>query len=101
MNTAVQVTMYLNESDKWHPILQMLKRENVAGAAVFHAVAGFNGRNSVHTSSLVEAGGNLPVILVFVDFEEHVARVLPKLFELAPKRLIVRENVTIEQGSLD
>jgi PII-like signaling protein len=60
MNTAVQVTIYLNESDKWNQILQMLRRENVAGASAFHAVAGFNGRNQVHTAGLVEAGGNLP-----------------------------------------
>ena len=101
MNTAVQVTMYLNESDKWKQILQMLRLENVAGASAFHAVGGFNGRNNVHTSSLVEARGNLPVVIVFVDFAEHVSRVLPKLFELAPHRLIVRENVSIEQGTLE
>src|ERR1700746_1183304 len=101
MNTAVQVTMYLNESDKWNEILQMLRRENVAGASAFHAVAGFLGRNRVHTSSLVEAGGNLPVIIFFVDLEEHVSRVLPQLFKLAPHRLIVRENVIIEQGAFD
>ncbi len=101
MKTAVQVTIYLNESDKWKQILQMLRRENVAGASAFHAVAGFNGRNRVSTASLVEAGGNLPVVILFVDLEEHVARVLPKLFELVPNRLIVRENVTLEQGSLE
>ena len=101
MNTAVQVTIYLNESDKWNQILQMLRREGVAGASAFHAVAGFNGRDRVHTSGLVEAGGNLPVVIVFVDFEEHVSRVLPKLFDLAPHRLIVREKVTIEQGTLE
>lgn len=101
MKTAVQVTMYLNESDDWALILQTLRKQNVAGASAFHAVGGFNGRNRVHTSSLVEAGGNLPVVIVFVDFEEHVSRVLPRLFELAPHRLIVRENVTIEQGNLD
>jgi uncharacterized protein len=101
MKTAVQVTTYLNESDDWARILQMLRNENVAGATALHAVGGFNGRNRVHTSSLVEAGGNLPVVIVFVDFEEHVSRVLPRLFELAPHRLIVRENVTIEQGNLD
>ena len=101
MNTAVQVTLYLNESDKWRQILQMLRSENVAGACAIHAVGGFNGRNQVHTSSLVHAGGDLPVVIIFVDFEEHVKRVLPKLFELAPHRLIVRENVVIEQGSLD
>ena len=101
MNSAVQVTMYLSESDKWSQVLQMLRRENVAGASAFHAVAGFNGRNQVHTSSLVEAGGNLPVVIVFVDLEEHISRVLPKLFELVPHRLIVRESVRIEQGNLD
>ena len=41
------------------------------------------------------------MVIIFVDLEEHVSRVLPQLFELAPHRLIVRENVTIEQGSLD
>jgi uncharacterized protein len=100
METAVQVTMYLNESDRWDAILQMLRKENVAGASAFHAVAGFNGRNRVHRASLVEAGGNLPVVIIFVDLEEHVSRVMPKLFEMAPKRLIVRENVKIEQGNL-
>ena len=100
MDTAVQITLYLNESDKWDQILQMLRRENVAGASAFHAVAGFIGRSQVHTASLVEAGGNLPVLIIFVDFEEHVNRVLPKLFELAPHRLIVRENVRIEQSNL-
>ncbi|MBV8897209.1 MAG: DUF190 domain-containing protein [Acidobacteriaceae bacterium] len=106
MSTAVQVTMYLNESDRCNhkpmhlEILRYLRQENVAGASAFHAVAGFNGRNPVHTSSLVEAGGDLPVILLFVDLEEHVVRVLPKLREMAPGRLIVRENVVIEQSNL-
>jgi hypothetical protein len=106
MNTAIQVTVYLNESDQWNhkplhlEILRYLRQQNVAGASVFHAVAGFMGRDQVHTSSLVEAGGNLPVVLVFVDLEEHVSRVLPKLREMAPGRLIVRENVVIEQNNL-
>jgi PII-like signaling protein len=49
----------------------------------------------------VEAGGQLPVVLSFVDTDEHVSRVLPRLKEMATHRLIVRENVVIEQGSLD
>ena len=107
MKTAVRVTIYLNESDHWHKkslcgeILQMLRTEGVAGAYALHAVGGFNGRDPVHTSGLVDAGGDLPVVVVFVDFEEHVDRVLPKLFEMAPHRLIVRENVRVEQGNLD
>ena len=40
-------------------------------------------------------------MLSFVDTDEHVTRVLPKLREMAAHRLIARENVVIEQGSLD
>jgi len=95
MNNAVQVTMYLNESDKWDQILQLLRHECVATAGAFHAVAGFNGSNPVHTAGLLEAGGVLPVMLVFVDSEERVGLILPKLIKLAPDRLIVRSSVTI------
>jgi PII-like signaling protein len=104
---AVQVTLYLNEADQWHhkplylEILNLLRKENVAGAAAFHAVAGFTGRARVQTSHLVDVGGKLPVVLTFVDTDEHVGRVLPTLREMASHRLIVRENVVIEQESLD
>ena len=104
---AVQVTMYLTEGDSWHhrplhlEILKYLREENVAGAVVLHSVAGFLGRSKVRTAHLVEAGGSLPVIVTFVDTDEHVSRVLPHLKEMAAHRLIVRENVIIEQGSLD
>ena len=104
---AVQISIYLNEADRWEhqplhlAILNFLRAENVAGATALHAVAGFTGRHRVHTSSLVEAGGKLPVVITFIDTDEHVNRVLPRLRQMAAHRLIVRENVVIEQGSLD
>ena len=104
---AVQVTIYLNEGDKWQhrplhlEILNYLRKEGVYAATALHAVAGFLGRHQVETAHLIDAGGKLPVIVIFVDTDEHVNRVLPKLKEMAAHRLIVRENVTLEQGSLD
>ncbi len=104
---AVQVTLYLNESDQWHhrplhlEILNYLRKEGVYAATVLHTVAGFLGRHKVETTHLVDAGGKLPVIVIFVDTDEHVNRVLPSLKEMAVNRLIVRENVVIEQGNLD
>jgi hypothetical protein len=104
---AVQVTIYLNEADKWQgrplhiSILSFLHEENVFVACTLHAVAGFLGRQRVKTSHLVDAGGKLPIIIVFVDTDDHVSRVLPKLKEMAAHRLIVRENVVLEQGNLD
>jgi PII-like signaling protein len=104
---AVQISIYLNESDEWQrrplhlQILNYLRQENVAGATVIHAVAGFTGRSRVQSSSLVDVGGKLPLIVTFIDTDEHVNRVMPKLREMAANRLIVREEVTIEQGSLE
>ncbi len=104
---AVQVTIYLNESDKWHgkplhvAILNYLREENVYAACGFHAVAGFLGRQRVKTSHLVDAGGKLPVVIFFVDTDDHVSRALPTLKEMAAHRLIVRENVVLEQGNLE
>jgi PII-like signaling protein len=104
---AVQVTVYLNEGDRWQhrplhlEILNYLRQEGVYAAAVVHAVAGFLGRHKVETAHLVDAGGKLPVIVIFVDTDEHVSRVIPHLKEMAAHRLIVRENVVVEQGNLD
>jgi PII-like signaling protein len=104
---AVQISIYLNESDEWQrrpmhlQILNYLRQENVAGATVIHAVAGFTGRSRVQSSSLVDAGGKLPLVVTFIDTDEHVNRVMQKLREMAANRLIVREEVIIEQGSLE
>jgi uncharacterized protein len=101
---AVQITIYLNEADEYQrrplymAILNYLREQNVAGATAFHAVAGFTGRMRVKTASLVEAGGKLPMVITFVDGDEHVERVLPKLREMASHRLIVRENVQVVEG---
>jgi hypothetical protein len=104
---AVQVTIYLTEADQWHhrplhmEILNYLRKENVYAATAIHAVAGFLGRQRVKTAHLADAGGKMPVVIIFVDTDEHVNRVLPTLKEMAAHRLIVRENVVLEQGNLD
>jgi PII-like signaling protein len=104
---AVQVSVYLSEADEWHhrpvhlEMLKYLREQEVAGATVLHAVAGFTGHGRVKTSSLVDAGGKLPLVLTFIDLEEHVNRVLPHIKEMAPHRLIVSEKVTLESGEFE
>lgn len=82
-------------------ILNYLRRENVFAATALHAVAGFLGCHRLETAHLVDVGGKLPVVIIFVDTDEHVNRVLPTLKEMAAHHLIVRENVVLEQGTLD
>lgn len=100
---ACQVTIYLNESDEYQrrplhlQLLKFLREQNVLAASCFHAVAGFNGRMRVKTASLVDAGGKLPIVVMFVDQDEHVDRILPHLKEMAANRIIVRESVEFVQ----
>ncbi len=101
-SSAVQVTIYLNEADQWKhrplhlELLKYLREQEIAGATVLHAVAGFTGHSRVKTSTLVDAGGKLPLVLTFIDKEDHVQRVMPQIKEMAGHRLIVREKVVIE-----
>ncbi|MFC1812492.1 DUF190 domain-containing protein [Thermodesulfobacteriota bacterium] len=96
-----QVSVYINEADKWRrrplhlEILRMLEREGLSGGTVVRAVAGFTTKDGVQTTSLVDIGGKLPLIIQFVDTEENVKRVLPVLREMAPDRLITIQAVDI------
>src|SRR5579884_3590150 len=99
---AIQFTMYLNEADEWKgrplhlQVLKCLQEEKVENAVVFHAVAGFVGGSRIKTASLVDAGGKLPLVLIFVvETEEQAARILPRMREMAAKRVIALENVVL------
>lgn len=95
----VKVSVYINEADEWHgrplhlEILRMLHDEGIAGGTVLHAVAGFTGHGHVQTTTLVDAGGKLPLVVEFIDTPEAVDRITPMLREMAGARLVVRQSV--------
>jgi uncharacterized protein len=98
---AKLVSVYINEADEWRrkplhlELLRMLPHEGLAGATVVRAVAGFTGKGGVQTTSLVDAGGRLPLVVQFVDVEENVLRVMPHVRAMAPGRLITVEDVEV------
>jgi len=89
-----QVWVFLNDSDQWRgrplylAVLDMLRREGVAGATALHGIAGYGARGQIHTAQLVELAGALPIAITFVDRAERVERVLPQLKAMAPEALI-------------
>src|SRR5438876_11267136 len=96
---AVQVTIYLNESDKWQgrplhmAIPNYLHDENVFAACTVHAVAGFVGRQRVKKGRVGEAGGKVAVMIVLVETDDHVSGVIAELDEVAAYRWAGREDV--------
>jgi hypothetical protein len=82
---TVEVTMYLTQADgryRW-PLHSELARQRV------------------RTSHLVDAGGKLLVMLIFLISSGHANRLVPTLKETAPHPLMVRAKVVLEQGTVD
>ncbi|KTD68416.1 MULTISPECIES: DUF190 domain-containing protein [Legionella] len=101
----VKVSVYINEADKWQhrplhlELLSMLDTNEIAGGTVLRAIAGFTRGGPVVTTSLVDIGSKLPLVVQFVDTVEKVDAVLPKVQEMAGIRLIIREPVEVVNGS--
>ena len=96
-----QVSVYINEGDEWKhrplhlEILTLLYKEGMSGGTVVRGVAGFTGAEGVHSSSLVDAGGKLPLVVTFIDTEDNIRRVMPILKEMTKHRLVTIQPVEI------
>ncbi len=96
-----RVTIYVNEADEWHgkpvhlAVLRYLAGEGCAGGTVLRGVAGFTKAAGVVTTSLVDAGGKLPLVIEYIDKPEVVERVLPRLREIVGNRLITLEDLEL------
>lgn len=102
MNPKVaKISVYINEADEWNrrplhlEMLRMLHEQGIAGGTVLRAVAGFTGHGRVETSSLVDAGGKLPLVIEFIDTAESIERVMPLLQKMVGHRLVVRQMMEV------
>jgi len=98
------VSIYLNEADKWehHPlhleILRFLHRSGCAGGTVLRGLAGFTQGAGIVTTSLVDVGSKLPVVVQFVEAAAKVEEAMPTLRRMAGKRLITVQEIEIVPG---
>jgi CBS domain-containing protein len=100
-----RVTIFIGETDQWHhrpaymAILELLRHEGCAGATVARGIAGFGANSRIKTSSLLELSVDLPVIIMWIDREDRVEALLPRLAEMVPAGLITVEDVSVYQYS--
>lgn len=101
---ALRVSIFINESGSWHsrPLHIELQRalagEGIAGATVVRGVAGYTRGAGIATTSLVDAGGKLPLVVEFVDFEDRIDRILSHVSEIVGSRLVISTPVNIRHG---
>jgi PII-like signaling protein len=76
-------------------MLEFLKAHGAAGATITRGIAGFGAHARIHTATLFEITGDLPLVLEWVDTGERVQRLLPELAALLDGGLITTEPVEI------
>jgi len=77
-------------------ILERLKAEGAAGATAFKAIAAFGARAHVQAVRLAEIVPDLPVMIVWIDTPERVARILPHISSMVHEGLITVEDVEVQ-----
>jgi CBS domain-containing protein len=98
---AKKVTIYIGESDKWGhkalylAILELLKKEDCAGATVTRALAGYGAHSRIHTASLVALSTDLPLVIEWVDHPTRIERVMPRLRQMVSEGLITVHDVEV------
>lgn len=93
--------IFIGESDTWHgrplyeAIVQVARKEGMAGATVIRGIEGFGADSRLHTSRILRLSEDLPVIIEIADTEENIDRVLPKLDEMVGEGLVTIEPVHV------
>ncbi len=102
---AKRVTIFIGESDRWHhqplhtAIVELLRKEGLAGATVVKGVEGFGKNSRIHTASILRLSEDLPVVLTFVDLAERVEAVMPAIDEMVGGGLVIVEDVHVRKYS--
>lgn len=95
------VRVYIGESDRWHgkplyeAIVQLVRKEGLAGATVLRGIEGFGADSRLHTSRILRLSEDLPVVVEIVDTADNIAKVLPMLDEMVAEGMVTIESVHV------
>ena len=98
---AKELRIYIGESDQYEgrpsyqAIVAMARELGLAGATVARGIEGFGANSRIHTSSILRLSQDLPVVVVIVDSEEYIGKLLPHLHEMVGEGLITIHDVEI------
>ena len=76
-------------------IVEMLRREGIAGATVLRGVLGYGANSIIHAGDPFKLGSGMPLCVEVVDSEDHLNRILPKLDAMVIEGLMTMERVRV------
>jgi len=98
---AQLLRIFVGEDDRhggkplFQAIVELARKEGLAGATVTKGVAGFGANSRIHTSSILRLSEDLPIIIEIVDEAEKIAKVLPAFDSMIGEGLITLEKVRV------
>jgi hypothetical protein len=100
-STALRLTIFVGEFDKWHhkplytEIVHRAHAAGLAGATVLRGVEGYGASNHIHTTRILSLSEDLPMVVVIVDDEVAVRAFLPQLDELIDEGMVILDQVEV------
>lgn len=97
----VEINIFLDEDDLYNNmpmyeyIIGYLIHNHISGATIFTAMGGFGSKRHLHFPRKFGAADEGPLLIVFVDDELKVAKVIPHLKEVVREGLITQKRVEI------
>lgn len=100
-NTALRLTILVDETDTWHgrPVYTELVHRahaaGLAGATVLRGIEGYGASSHIHTSRLLSLNENMPVMVIVVDEPERVRGFLPQVVDMITGGLVTVDEVEV------
>jgi uncharacterized protein len=93
--------IFIGESDKhghkplYQAIVEMLRKEGMAGATVLRGIEGFGASSHLHTSRILRLSEDLPIVIEVADTAERIEAIMPKLDEMVSEGMVTLERVEV------
>jgi hypothetical protein len=79
----------------YQAIVEVLRRDGLAGATVLRGIEGFGKSSLLHTATVLRLSEDLPILIECVDTIEKVEAVLPVLDDMIEDGLVTIEKVDV------
>jgi len=97
----ILMRIFIGEGDKhgqqplYRALVELLRREKLAGATVLRGVLGFGAKSHLRTAHLLRLSQDLPMVIEVVETQENIDRVLPQIDGMVGEGLITMEKVRV------
>ena len=97
----VLMRIFIGESDRFdhqplhEALVELLRREQFAGATVLRGICGFGATRVYHSQKLLDLSADLPLVVEVVDSQEKIDAIMPRIDAMMAGGMITLEKATV------